>query len=253
MTRVVLALALALPAAPQAPDTHSASFEVAAVRPSPRAVGPDADHQITFQPAQITARNATLRHLIAEAYRVQLNQVLGPHWLDENEYDIEAKAAGPAAREELAVMLAALLDERFHLKQHSEIREMRVYVLVADKSGPKIHPIEEAQIPEFSKGLHFHGNLLRFADLLAIQLTIPAFSDDPSRPSRAAGPPITVLDRTGLTGTYDFAAEIKPEPGADMFTLWQRFLTEKGLRLNSARHNVNVVVVDAANKLPSDN
>ena len=104
-------------------------------------VGPDANNQFTFTPAGITARNATLRRLIAEAYGLQLRQVIGPGWLDQSEYDIEAKAAGRVAGEERASMLQTVLSERFGLKQHRETRDLRVYELVVDKGGPKIHPI----------------------------------------------------------------------------------------------------------------
>ncbi len=91
----------------------------------------------------------------------------------------------------------------------------------------------------------------QFADLLALQLTIPS-SDDPGRPARASGPPVPVLDKTGLDGIYDFDVDIKPELGSHMFTLWQRVLQDKmGLRLESRRGEVSVLVVDDARKVPS--
>ena len=71
------------------------TFEVASVKRSQSVAGPDADNQIVFAPAGITARNATLRRLVAEAYRLQLRQVLGPNWLDQIEYDMEAKPSAP--------------------------------------------------------------------------------------------------------------------------------------------------------------
>ncbi len=116
------------------------AFEVASVKPSQQLAGPDANNRFAFRPAGITARNVTLRRLVAEAYRLQLNQVLGPSWLDQNEYDIEAKADGPKTKEQLASMLQALLNERFKLAQHRETRTLRVYELVTDKGGPKNPP-----------------------------------------------------------------------------------------------------------------
>src|SRR5215472_5542286 len=68
-------------------------FEVASVKASQRTVGPDYNNHIVFQPTGITARNATIRFLVAEAYHLQRRQILGPTWLDQNEYDIEAKTA----------------------------------------------------------------------------------------------------------------------------------------------------------------
>jgi len=231
----------------------SAAFDVASVRPSARLVGPDENNRITFDPAGITARNATLRRCIAEAYRLQLTQVVGPAWLDRSEYDIDAKAGGPADKEQLALMLRTLLAERFKLAQHSETRDLRVYELVVDKTGPRQGPRQGPTTRATGGGFHFHGDLQRFADLLAVQLSIPV-PDDPGRPGRASGPPTPVLDKTGLSGIYDFDVDIRPEPGSDMFALWQRALREKmGLRLESRKANMQVLVVDNAERIPTAN
>jgi hypothetical protein len=147
----------------------AAQFEVASVKPSLRQVGPDYNNQFTFQPSGLTARNATLRRLIAQAYAIQIRQVIGPNWLDQNEYDLEARTASHATPEDLSVQ--------------------RRY------------------------GFHFHGDMRRFADYLAVQLSIPIM-DDSSQPARAAGPAIPVLDKTNLAGVQDLT--IKPEPARIM-------------------------------------
>lgn len=177
----------------------------------------------------------------------------GPGWLDQNEYDIDARAEGPADRERLAVMLRTLLAERFRLTLHSEIRSLRLYELVVDKGGPKIRPIGEGSTAAAGHGFVVRGDMQRFADLLAVQLSI-AVPDDPARPGRASGPPPPVLDRTALPGIYEIAVDIRPEAGTDMFTLWRRVLQEKlGLRLESRRGEVSVVVVDSAERVPAAN
>jgi uncharacterized protein (TIGR03435 family) len=62
------------------------------------------------------------------------------------------------------------------------------------------------------------------------------------------------LDKTGLPGIYDFGVDIRPEPGSDMFTLWQRVLKDQmGLRLESRRGDVDVLVVDGAERVPTAN
>jgi uncharacterized protein (TIGR03435 family) len=229
------------------------AFDVASVRPSQHLVGPDYNNQLTYSPTGFTARNATLKRLVAEAYRLQLNQISGPGWLDRDEYDIEARADGAGTREQMTMMLRSFLAERFGLREHSETHEMRVYELVTDKTGPKIHPAMDGDTATVGAGLHFHGDLRQFADLLAMQLSIPA-TDDPSRPARASGPPIPVLDETGLPGIYDFSVDIRPELGTDMFPLWQRVLQEQlGLRLESRKGNVAVLIVDAAARIPTAN
>ena len=255
MRAMPLILIVAIPclaALGQAP-AKAPAFEVASVRPSQRAVGPDYNNQLTYSPTGITARNVTLKRLIAEAYRLQLDQISGPGWLDRNEYDVQARTAGTSTREQMAPMLRGLLAERFNVKQHSETREMRVYALVTDKAGPKIQPMNDGETVKAQVGLHFHGDMREFADLLAVQFSIPA-PTNPNEPARAGGPPIPVLDKTGLQGIYDFSVDMRPELGTDMFTTWQRALHDQlGLRIESRRGDVTVLVVDDAARVPTEN
>jgi uncharacterized protein (TIGR03435 family) len=228
-------------------------FDIASVKLSERPVGPDYNNRLAFSPAGLTARNVTLRRLASEAYRLQLRQVVGPNWLDQNEYDVEARAGHSIGREELDLMLRALLAQRFDLRQHGETREMRLYELVPDRAGPKIHPINEDEPSKDGGPRRFRGDMRQFADFLTVQLSIHA-SDSPSQPAMAGGPMMPVLDKTGLMGIYDFSVEIKPELGTDMFTLWQRVLPQRlGLRLDSRRGRVEVIVIDSAARIPTAN
>lgn len=234
----------------------SPTFDVASVRPSQHAVGKDAGSQVSFGPAGLSGKNVTLKQLIVEAYHLQPHEVAGgPGWLDVAEYDIEAKAGGPATKEQLAPMLRALLADRFHLSLHSETRELKVYELVTDKHGPKVQPIKDSEspAPNAGGGFRFRGDMQQFANLLAVQLTIPVL-DDPTKPSVASGPPVPVLDQTGLSGIYDIGVDMKPEPGGDMFTLWQRALQDQlGLKLESRKEKMEVLVVDHADRMPTAN
>ena len=253
MCVVVSFVALLNTAAVGQTTTKVLAFDVASVRPSERMLGPDANNRFAITPAGLTGKNVTLRRLVAEAYHLHLRQVLGPSWLDEREYDVEAKAGRPVTRDDLALMLRTLLADRFRLQQHRETRELRVYELVNDGGGIKIHPIENGAEPSSAPGMHFRGEMRQFADLLAVQLTI-VMSDDPGRPGRAAGAPVPVFDKTGLPGIYDFSVDIRPEPGTDMFALWQRALRDQlGLRLNGRRSKVDVLVIDSADQLPTAN
>jgi uncharacterized protein (TIGR03435 family) len=229
------------------------AFDVASVKPSQHQVGPDYNNQIAYSPTRFTGRNVTLKRLVAEAYQLQLNQVLGPSWLGQNEYDIDARATGVSTREQMALMIRSLVAERFGLKQHSEMREMRVYELVIGPSGAKIHPLNGGEPVRAGGRFHFHGDLREFADLLAVQFSIPA-ADNPSEPVRASTSPIPVVDKTGLQGIFDFSVDIHPELGTDMFTSWQRALQDQlGLKIESRKGNVAVLAVDAAAKMPTEN
>jgi uncharacterized protein (TIGR03435 family) len=234
-------------------STTAPIFDVATVRASQHLAGPDYNNQLSYSPTGIIARNVTLKRLLAEAYQLQLNQVLGPGWLDKNEYDVDARSAGAGTHEQDALMLRSLLAERFKLTQHSEMREMRVYELAIGKSGAKIHAISDGENVTVGAGFHFQGELRRFADLLAVQLSIPA-PDNPAEPARASTSLIPVLDKTGLPGIFDFNVDIHPELGTDMFTSWQRALEDQlGLRIESRKENVPVLVVDEATKIPTEN
>jgi uncharacterized protein (TIGR03435 family) len=253
--RLVLSSLIFLSSAAFAQALKTVAFDVASVKPSQNLVGPDYNNQFAFSPVGITGKNVTLKRLIAEAYEVQLNQVVGPSWLDRNEYEIEARTEESARKDQLALMLQNLLGERFSLKQHRETRSMSVYQLVIDKSGPKIRPSKDGEAPKAGTGFHFHGDLRQLADLLAVQLTIPESNDpDPARPHTAAGAPIPVLDKTGLSGIYDFTVDLKPEFGTGVFTVWQRVLQDQlGLRIESNRGDATVLVVDNAIQIPAAN
>jgi uncharacterized protein (TIGR03435 family) len=215
-------------------------FEVASVKPSARLLGPDYGNAMTYTPNGFSAKNTTLKRLIAEAYNVRPFQVQvtsGIKWLDSAEYDVVAQAGGGASRQELRLMLQDLLRERFRVSFHREKKEMRVYNLLVGPNGPKLKPGPR--------------DLDQFAAFLAVQLSIHGM-DDPTKPGFASSTPVPVINRTGLTGEYDLNVVVKPEAGADMFTLWQRALRDEcGLRLENAKAQVEILVVDAAEKTPA--
>jgi uncharacterized protein (TIGR03435 family) len=236
----------------QSPPPAS-SFEAASVRPSQHEVGPDYNNQITYSPAGFNGKNVTLKRLVAEAWQCQLNQVIGPPWLDHNEFDVAARAFDGATGEQMRMMLRALLVDRFSLKQHSESKSMRVYELGIGKDGPKIKPVQDGSASSSGPGFRFHGDMRQLADLLTVQFTIPA-SDNPAAPVKAGGPATLVLDKTGLQGAYDFSVDVRPELGTDTFTAWKRALQDQlGLKIESRTDRIEVVVVDYATTIPTAN
>lgn len=250
MTRSVLTLVL------MAAACRAQSFDVASVKLSAKPVGKDYYNQITLGPSTFSGKNITLKRLIEEAYSVDPPQVFGgPKWLDEAEYDVEAKAAQAVSREELHKMLQPLLAARFHLTTHRETRELKIYELTVDKGGPKVQPVKEGEgTPAPMGSRHFHGTLQQLANLISIQLTIPVATDDPSRPSMASGSPVPVFDKTGLAGTYDLDIDFKLDPSVPAFNRWQTVLQEQfGLKLESRKAQVEGIVVDSADRVPVAN
>jgi uncharacterized protein (TIGR03435 family) len=122
---------------------------------------------------------------------------VGPTWLDHNEYDVEARLPDDATREQVPLMLRALLSDRFHLRVHSETRPTRVYELTVAAGGPRVHPIQASEAATAGSGLHFHGDMRQFAELLAVQISMPA-PTSASVPVIASESPTPVLDKTGL-------------------------------------------------------
>src|ERR1700722_9745088 len=127
-------------------------FEVASVKPSSpqqRIIG-----LFTYPGGRITATLYTLEMLLEEALEVQPYQVSGgPHWIQVDRYDIEAKppASSPSSRAnppypkappnvEQRQMLATLLADRFQLKFHRETREGPVYLLVKSGKALQLQP-----------------------------------------------------------------------------------------------------------------
>jgi uncharacterized protein (TIGR03435 family) len=249
MTEIQATFAVACLAFQIASAFSQPSFAVASVKPSQRLLGPDANNRILFTPNGFNARNATLKRLIAEAHNLQPYQISGPVWLDQAEYDLDAKADSAQTRDQLRLMLRTLLVERFRLTQHRESRELRVYVLTVAKSGVKIQSAGGTAAP----GGTFRGDLQQFANLLSVQLTIPTI-DDPTRPSVASGAQVPVIDQTGLIGIYDFPWDPKPDATGDMLTLVQRVLPgQLGLKLECRKERVEFLVIDQAERTPSPN
>jgi uncharacterized protein (TIGR03435 family) len=144
-------------------------------------------------------------------------------------------------------MLRTLLVDRFKLATRILSKDSRFYALTVDKDGAKLPG---------AGGPHawgFHGTLSEFANVLAIQLTIPMVSD-PTVISRATGPPIPVVNQTGIQGEFNISVDLKPDQGTDAFTVWQRALKEQlGLRLESRKGPVDVLVIEHAERIPSGN
>jgi uncharacterized protein (TIGR03435 family) len=242
--RVLMVLAMSVSAAAQ-------GFDVASVKLSDLPVGPDYNNKITVQPKKFAGRNVTLKRLIGEAYSLQPFQIAGPKWMTSAEYDVDAKSAEPIDAGAMRARLRTLLMERFHLKKHDETKDQRVYELMVDKGGPKFHEGEAiARQPGID---HFHGDLQEFAQMLTIRLSMQS-AEDPSKPAMATGVGFPVVDKTGLSGVYDFNLNAKPELGVDPLAFWQHIVQQQlGLKLEARRAAVVFLVVDGADRTPVGN
>ena len=192
----------------------------------------------------------------------------GPSWLDSERFDIQATATSDAAEpgtdlakpgEEPKVneRLRSLLADRFQLMFHHETREQQVYALVVAKGWPKLQESTDDQ----SRIRMGRGTITGHAvglGMLALNL-----SNELGR---------RVIDKTGLTGKYDFELKWTPEAGQPSAvppgspTPWAELpppdpngtsvltaLPEQlGLRLESQKGPVEVFLIESAEK-PSAN
>ena len=213
---------------------------------------------------RITIENYTLRHLIRVAYGLKSDtQVLGgPDWLDKEHFDIAAKLEDADATRlknvnyqvrSLAVqlMLQSLLAERFQLKVNSGERTLPVYLLVVGKSGVKLTALPTPNDSDDGRNRN-HGTRTENGHLTATALTMDSFADFLTSQSDTGDR--VVLNRTGLTGDFDFNLNWTEDRGggipADaaypgLFTAVEEQL---GLELKSDKGSVPVVVVISVSK-----
>ncbi len=237
---LILSTAFAQPAKIPAFDVASVKVDTIGTNEGPAR----GNEVIDVAPSSLTMRNIRLRSAIKWAYHVQTDQVLGPGWLDSDRFLIAAKSAGPVPEEELRLMLQPLLAERFQMKLRRETREMTVFVLVADNGGPKVKPSAETG----RGGVHYEI----VNKVVADKATLSQFADSLTNALRAV-----VLNETGLEGRYDFMLDLGVYgtiPQEDFPAVTARGLREQlGLRVESRRRDVPVLIIDHAERMPVQN
>ncbi len=214
-----------------------------------------------IRPGQFSATGYTLRLLIMYAWDLHRTQIRGgPAWLDSDKYNVTAKPDGQGlpSPQQWQTMLQKLLADRFGLAFHRETRTLSVYALTVAKGGPKL--TSAVGDPNASADISF----LALGRLGARNASTADFAH--SMQKNVVDRPI--IDRTNLSGTYDFGLIWVPDEfqfsevrtpggpqipsnteGADLFTAIQQQL---GLKLTAMRAPAEVFVIDHAEK-PSAN
>ncbi len=221
----------------QTKTAEEPQFEVASIKPSPETRG-----QTIYNPTRerFVADNITAKGLVAYAYDVREFQISGgPRWFETDQYDILAKPQGDVTTSRITAMVRSLLQERFGLKVHRESKDAQVLALVVAKGGSKLRPSVQGSL-DVRGG---HGRLL--ARAITMQMMAAQLS------ARALGR--VVVDRTGIDGKFDvdleWAPDEKPDSGPSIFTALQEQL---GLRLESKRGAVEMLVIDHVEKPPAN-
>ena len=195
----------------------------------------------------VTLANATLSDCLLFAYSLTTaDQIAGPDWINQKvvRFEVTGKAPPETPDDQLMLMLQTLLKERFQIAMHTEQRELTHYELVIGKSGPKLKEstVNALDATGAARLDGIKSNRMKMNKLAALL----------SRMTR-----MPVIDKTGLTGYYQidlkYADERQPvenQVGPSVFTAVQEQL---GLKLESKKSPVEVLVIDHAEKVPLEN
>lgn len=267
----------------ETPTVTALRYDVASIKPNK-----SGDNRVMMRltPDGLSATGSNLMMLVTFAYGVNPDQIAAaPDWLKSESYDIEAKM-DPATAEELRNlgedqrktatqhMLQVLLADRFKLKVHEETKELSIYALVVAKNGPKLQEAKTGDTyPNGIKGPDGKsGAGMMFGRREGVTAQGVPIASLVRRLSLLLGR--SVVDKTGLTGKYDFTLKWTPDeiPGAmskapesgepstagaafrdssgpSLFTALKEQL---GLKLESQKGPVGIVVIDHVER-PSEN
>ena len=224
--------------------------------------------RINAEPDGYLATNMHLNLLIQDAYDLRTEeQVAGlPAWAGSASFDIQGKmdAETVGALKKLSpleadaqrrLMMQALLEERFHLKIHHEMKELPTYELVLAKGGSKLKESDPAAgAPGGSANggrMNFRGGLMT-AQSLSMSNLVTFLSRVLHR---------QVIDKTGLTGSYDMTLQWTPDEGpapvvngqpVEAPPLLTAVEEQLGLKLEAKKGPVDTVIVDHV-EMPSEN
>lgn len=270
--------AMAVAVATLAAQQPAAAFEVASIKPNKSAL-PGGSFGVR-PGGQLVVTNNTFRNIIRNTYGLQDFQIVeGPDWINTERYDILAKAATDASPPEMLSMMKSLLADRFKLAVRTETRPLAIYALMMARDdgrrGPQLRPAavdcaamiaaarrpNAVPVPRTAPGERpICGMQTAPGRMMAGGY---ALGDVARNLSPFAGR--IVIDRTGLTGTFDLELtwtpdQMPPGPlppglppidpsGPSLFTAVQEQL---GLKLESTTGPVEVLVIERAERPTED-
>ncbi len=266
--------------AQQIATTSDAAFDVTSVKPNNSGSG-----MISMMPAAnggFQATNVTLGFMIRTAYRLQDNQIVGgPSWLFEDRFDIVGTGTAPGKPGPPFEKFKSLLSDRFHLVTHVEQRELPMYALVRANRDGKLGanltpsavdcaagagaargrgpvPPTPGEAPRCGVGLGPGSLAMGGQPMTAVAAQL----------SRLVGR--IVVDKTGLSGEYNLTLTYAPDPGLlgrgdlpplvngappsfpDRPSIFAAVEEQLGLKLESTKGPVDVLVIDKAEKPTQD-
>jgi len=246
----------------------------------------------TSNPGQIAYNDLNLKSLVFLAYDIKPYQLDSPSWMEGEYFDIVAKVPAGATKDDMPLMLRNLLAERFQLKVRYESRESEVYALAVGRTGskmkeyakllpegfaeavlPKLQGIDKDGFPIIPPGyaIGIMGSSNGQTRITISRQPMKSLCDFLGRTLQQP-----VVDQTGLTGRYDIHLVFATEGGAagpagppptgagdssaaaaqaqdPAPTLMSAVQSQLGLRLDRKRLPVEFLVVEHAEKKPTEN
>ena len=268
-------------------SVKAADLPVPGRMPVPLSGGPG-----TKSPTRL-AGVASMKTLLMRAFGVKSYQLSAPAWTDTALYEIAAKIPPDATAEQAAQMLQNLLVQRFHLVVHRETKELPFYALLTGKNGPTVKPSDPAEAPEdentppppgprprvtmgpdgfpqvppdaklpsnFTLSLS-SGEFTRIK-VFARQRTMEQLAD-----TIASFLNRPVRNLTELSGRFDYTLAFETDPHAEIAaprppdagprdpgpTIFSAVQTQLGLRLESRKGSMEMLIVDSLEKAPTEN
>jgi len=218
---------------------------------------------VAHTPTGLSVKNMPVLFLIREAFGLEDDRIVGaPGWVNTDRFDIEAKVgASDISRlktmtvDQRRLMLRPFLQERFHLEFHYESKVLPVYSLVIGKGGSRMKQFEPPGNPA-TNGLRYLGRGHLEARGTEMEFVVSVLSQQVGR---------TVLDKTGLTGKYDFTLEWEPDDAPPMAgndnglpvdsakaSIFMALQEQLGLKLEPQKDTISVLVIDHI-EAPSEN
>lgn len=248
-------------------------------------------------PKRFRCSSCTLQALLVWAYQLPLDRISGPSWWTTDHYDIDAKVPEETTQQQFQQMYRNLLLDRFRMAVHFERRDFMAYEMTVAKGGLKMKefaadpnappdlprdrpslaplsfkdgfPVLEPGNGSRSWGIRYKGRSLLTARRQGMGQIAEYVLQNALRVE--SGQPVRVIDKTGLTGEYNFQFQyalpdqnttdqnLPPgadyldslgEPAPDVITAAREQL---GLLLIKSRITLDVLVVDHAERVPTEN
>jgi uncharacterized protein (TIGR03435 family) len=273
----------------------TAQFAVATVKPSvpgtPFGSNVSLDGADGPPAGSLFRANAPLMAYLLFAFKISdSNQARGiydklPAWAKAPQFfQVEGRADGNPTRDQLRLMVQALLADRFELKIHREMQPRVAYVLVLDrpeKEGPQLrpHPADKTCVnnpttsavigaPAREMGAPYYCGMVSWnidgeRHLQIVDMTMAQVANylaSQAVLATAATVPHSGVDNTGLTGRFDVQLQFVPEsgePDANSDIPGPRFIdalkSQLGLRFAEKTVPVEVIVVDHLEKPSLEN